>query len=106
MYASPWGVSEELVRVLVEAVGGVHGRDLLVVAVEDDSLTPAVARVGVSHPPREHGLPEQVLHPEVGDRELLGYRIGEEPHDLAVGVEDQGSVLKRSIARRHEDVAG
>ena len=100
------GGDEEFVRVLVEAVGGLHGRDLLVVAVVDDALAPAVARVGVSLPPREHRLPEQVLHPEVGDRELLGYRIREEPDDLAVGVEDQGSVLNRSVSRRDEDVAG
>ena len=106
MYASPWGVDEEFVRVLIQAVGRAHRRDLLVVAVVDDPLTAAVARVGVAHPPREDGLSEQVLHPEVGDHELLGYRIREEPHDPAAGIEDQGSVLERSIARRHEDVAG
>src|SRR5215208_2657630 len=103
------GRDEELVVVLLVAVGSRKAGYLAVGAIQDHVLALAVSCV-VSLPPGEHHLTLVCLRPEVHHIHTLVLQEAQ-PHGLSVVVEDHAPVLPRtgltgSVLRGDEDVAG
>ncbi len=91
-------------QVHAQAVGGLDGRQLVVVLVKDHALALAGPVVGVALEPGEYRLSVEVLHTEVGYELLARDGKGIKPEQVTGRVEDHRPVLDGSELRSHEDV--
>src|SRR5215204_7084347 len=99
------GRDEELVVVLLVAVGSRKAGYLAVGAIQDHVLALAVSCV-VSLPPGEHRLSLVCLRPEVHHIQILVLQEVQ-PHGLSVVVENHRAALPCvALLRSNEDIAG